>query len=133
MEISEIYPTGTCIDDAMEYLERRIYQDIDTARDLIVVHAICLMPLHQPNAGKRFVHAWVEEGDICYFMGHTEAGRAVIGAEKASFYEELRPQGVTRYTMEDVYKENQRTRSYGPWKQEYIDLIMECQQTSPRS
>lgn len=131
----QIMPTSKCFDDAMEFLERRIYGDVDTARHLILVHAICLMPVDQANAGERFVHAWVEDGDWCWCAGILNGEPIIFAMTHADHYERLRPQEVTRYTLADIYIENQRSRNYGPWKAEYLALCKEskCQTTSPSS
>jgi hypothetical protein len=126
--VNYIYPTHRCFDDAIEYCEEQARADAPGWRDLILVHAIILVPEENPPGsdavpGERAVHAWVEDGDLVWDAGVLEDGRRVrFSVERAEYYAHYRVQETTRYTMLEALIENQRSRSYGPWRSEYQAL-----------
>jgi len=127
LKVDTIHPTHECFDDALGFMEKRVLEALRAAAPpplhLILVHAICLMPAEQPNAGKLFVHAWVEEDDLCWDAGIANGTfRIVYAVERQEFYAHLRPQHVTKYTMKEAYEENKKSGHHGPWKDEYLPL-----------
>jgi hypothetical protein len=128
MEIDRIDPTHTCFDDALDYISSRIMEAALKGQPpplhLILVHAICLIPEGQPDAGKPFVHAWVEDEALCWDAGIVAGiGRVVYAVNPIEYYRRLRPTSQrTRYNLEEVYEENKRTGHHGPWKPEYLAL-----------
>lgn len=127
--MSTIYPTGTCFDDALDYLVTRVKADprIAHERRVRLAHGIALIPEGQPGAGERFAHAWVEEADHCYTMGILRGERVLVVHEHDAFYLRLRIERVTHYTIRQAYLENLRTNHYGPWKPEYLALCRNIQ------
>lgn len=126
-KISRLNPTHNCFDDAMDYIADSIQHAALTSQPpplhLMLVHAICRFPVHQANAGELFSHAWVEDGDTCYAKGVAPGlGVVTYAVNRDEYYLELRPVDVTKYTLEEAYKENVRTHSYGPWKEQYLAL-----------
>lgn len=55
-----IHPTHTCFDDALELIELLVKEHPELKEDIgenmLIVHAICLMP-----DGSPYAHAWVED------------------------------------------------------------------------
>lgn len=127
-----IYPTGTCFDDALEFLcdvVTAMPGEVDRFR---LVHAICLMPETQDNAGERFAHAWVEEagtadGVIAWSFGIWRGVRVRYAVGRDDKYAHLRPQDVTYYTAEEAWRENVAARHYGPWRPAYAALVKPSQ------
>jgi len=122
-----ILPTHTCFDDALDYIGEVVKTDPDWAIDrLTLVHAICLAPAG-PTKDRPFAHAWVEEKrDDCTTAviqsGLLEGDKIYYVWSPEQLAEVLRPQDVTRYTVEQAWRENERTCHYGPWKPDYAAL-----------
>lgn len=91
----------------------------------MLVHAIILAPDDYADlaAGERSVHAWVEEGDLCWDAGILDGQHIRFSVEHAEYYAHYRVQETTRYTMADVLRENRRSGHYGPWRPEYQQLV----------
>jgi len=117
IELINIYPTGTCFDDAMELVEEIIKSDKSKLSTLFLVHGICREP-----GGELFSHAWVEEGDSCYFDGIINGEQAHIECDRAGFHDHFDVQEFTRYTMHKAFTENIRTNNFGPWEEKYLAL-----------
>lgn len=135
LKIEDIQPTHACFDDTMDFISRRIKEAMldgsRPPRHLVLVHGICLMPAAQENAGQPFAHAWVEEGKLCWDTGLANGQfRCVYAVDREEYYAHLRPQCITRYTLEQVYEENKRTATYGPWKEEYLALCRKNESSS---
>lgn len=116
-----LMPTHTCFDDAVEYLMLRVKADMASADTLRIVHAIAHSPDGE-HAGEPFAHAWVEDGDLCWFAGVLDGTRIFVAAARDEFYNELKIHDATYYTLLDAASEEQRTGEYGPWKPQYQAL-----------
>jgi hypothetical protein len=124
-----IYPTHTCFDDAMDFLETTIKEGKHPreyiVNNLVTVHAICIMP-----DGTKYAHAWIEEGDSCIFKGRGEClidGKmehleGYMWADKKEFYAYYNVQETTHYSLEQVWKENKKHATTGPWIDKYKKL-----------
>ncbi len=119
---TNIYPTGTCFNDALELFEYFITMDPTRIRTLTLVHAICIKPVGSPGAGGLFAHAWIEEGDIVWSAGILNGVKVQYSCEAQSFREQLQLQDETRYSAWDVHRENRRTGTFGPWVEKYRAL-----------
>lgn len=119
-----IYPTGSCFDDALDFVEARVRQRPRLARtsDLLVCHGICIIPSGNPEAGELYAHAWVEEGQVVWQGGILDGERIYFATQRDQFYIRLQVQDVTRYTLRQVWEENRRTRHFGPWESRYEAL-----------
>lgn len=128
MTETTLYPTHSCFDDAIEYIEHRLYAEApaafatradDDAPDIpILVHAICVAP-----DGTRYAHAWVEEQQQCW-EGALHQGEKIWFAVPRDEHEAWRrPEQTTRYTLRQVGEENRRTGTYGPWDPAYLALV----------
>jgi hypothetical protein len=131
--MAAIYPTGTCFDDALDYLVCRVLEDprLIKGRRLLLVHGIGLIPADAayratPNAP--FAHAWVEEADVCWTTGLLNGERVLVRHDRGDFYRRLRIQSTTVYTPRQAHRENVRTNSFGPWRAEYLAL---CRNAPP--
>jgi hypothetical protein len=117
-----IYPTHTCFDDAVEYIERRCRNQPEQARGygLMLVHAICT----NPDTGERFAHAWVEE-DARYvvFAGIINGERGFFRAYRNEYVRQLNPNPITRYNCRQLLVEYRKSGNCGPWKPEYKALV----------
>lgn len=120
-----ILPTHTCFDDSLDLICDRV-RDVPAlarSRHLRLVHGIALMPLYQPDAGRPFAHAWVEEAGYCYTFGLMNGERVMVREARDSFYARLRVRVTTRYTVHQAYLENVRTGHYGPWLEMYLQYV----------
>lgn len=117
-----LIPTHTCFDDAVEFLFLCVKGDDLAASDrLRIVHAIAHAPGGE-HAGEPFAHAWVEDGDLCWFAGVLEGQRIFVAAARDEFYAELKIHDATYYTLADAAREELRTGECGPWKPKYQAL-----------
>ncbi|HLX21672.1 MAG TPA: hypothetical protein VKR23_16115 [Gaiellaceae bacterium] len=119
--MSTIYPTFTCFDDALEFINVRVKQDQRLAfdRTLTLVHGIALAHT-APN--EPYAHAWVEEGDRCWDAGLVDGQKVYYAVARDEFYAARRIQKTTCYTVRQACLENFRTKHYGPWRAEYAAL-----------
>lgn len=113
-----IYATGTCFDDAIEYVEARVKLDPTLAlrNDFVVAHAII-----DPNPdGGPLAHAWVEDGPTVIFRGIFNGEPIWCTVDKAEYLAAANVLDITRYTMRDVLGHAQAHNfETGPWKPEY--------------
>lgn len=117
-----IFPTGSCFDDALEFISERVTENRSAIDALLLVHGIALIPEDQPEAGKPFAHAWVEEGAEVWQSGILDGERIYFSAPKEEILPKLRVQEATRYAVREAHAENVRTKSYGPWLEKYQGL-----------
>lgn len=119
-------PTNCCFDDALDYLEALIKAGRQRdALGMVLAHGICRMPENATTPGKRFAHAWIEAGAQVIQAGIVE-GRRVYYSMPWDFFcllfQPESPENVTRYTIEQAWRENERTGTYGPWEKRYQEL-----------
>jgi hypothetical protein len=128
-----VHPTHTCFDDALDYIEALIRQDVHLVRrnssKLFVVHGICLKP-EGPTKGEPFAHAWVEdeysEPEARVWQGGILNGERIFYAlDRVEFFQRMRVQECTRYTLREASDHNHRTNHYGPWLDKYKRLCRE--------
>jgi hypothetical protein len=127
-----IRPTHSCFDDAIAYLEMRVRIDPDLVFGdaLVLVHGIAraaaatdAVAFEALAPGDPFAHAWVEEGELVWQAGVLEDGAQVAFAvARTEFYAQLRIEAATRYTLRQVWEENCRSGTFGPWRPEYQAL-----------
>ena len=128
--MNDILPTRHCFDDAVELIEARVTEDPKVAHEerLVLVHGICLLPNADPvtggEKGKPFVHGWVEEGTLVWDSGLWAEQRIYYAAAKDEWYAAMRVQETTRYTIRELFEENQRSGHYGPWVDRYRQLAL---------
>ena len=118
-----IVMTGSCFDDSLDFISERVAAQtgiegiIDCHKRLRLVHGICL-----PPDGKPFSHGWVEEDGDCWMIALVDGRLSVCLVARADFYEKLRIQESTAYTLNEVLDHNERTGHYGPWEDRYWNL-----------
>lgn len=110
--MATIYPTHTCFDDSLDFLEMLATRG-EPFEHYTLVHAIV-----KPE-GKRFAHAWLEVDGNVLFSGILEGRKAFFFASKEEYYEQLKIVKAVKYTVKEALKENLRTGAYGPWSEEY--------------
>lgn len=118
-----LQPTHTCFDDAIEFIEQRLKKDMAGAREFILVHGILLAPSGDQK-DVPFAHAWVEDPvGLVWQAGLMASGRRITyGMPLDTFRNIFRPQRETRYSLEEAWKENERSGHLGPWAEEYQAL-----------
>lgn len=124
-------PTHRCFDDALDFISERVTLDPELAHGvrLHLVHGILLAPANTVGVapGQPFAHAWVEEDVGLLDCAVWDAGlvggvRVYYSVSRKAFFEKMRPQDMTRYTVREAYEQNVRTNHFGPWRLDYVDL-----------
>lgn len=114
-----IYPTHSCFDDAMEFIEELAKQRNPIVHQMHVVHGICL----HPDDNHRYSHAWVEEAEkFVIFAGIHKGVKQYFAAPRDEYHADARVQEFTKYTALEAAQANRRTGSLGPWEQKYLRL-----------
>lgn len=119
-----VYPTHTCFDDALDFIEILIKAKVAvTESDLEkyrVVHAICEMP----DTGELYAHGWVEDTKehLCIWRAIIQGKSVWVRGEKSEFYTYFRVKEATVYTIREACEQNKLHNNYGPWKEEYRKL-----------
>ncbi len=112
-----IYPTGTCFDDALDFIMR------ERPKEYLLVHGICTA-----DDGDDYAHAWVEAVDqktaIGFGLAEVDGKKVEIGYEVdiEEFYERMRVSEKTKYGFWDMVRENHAKGTYGPWEEKYLKL-----------
>lgn len=122
-----LYPTHTCFDDAVDFVNLIADKCPDKCPEaikeavsrLVIVHAICLLPNGSPYA-----HAWVEDKEegICVFRFIVKNKPKYFNTPIEKYYVKFQVQETTKYTIEQAVKETRRTGTSGPWEQRYLVL-----------
>lgn len=107
-----IYPTGTCFDDALDYLVEN--------SEKYLVHGICR------KDGEDYSHAWCESDDEAIGFGLVEfkgeMTTCVYYADKDEYYKRFDVQEKTTYDYDQALTLNHFYGHYGPWIQKYRRL-----------
>lgn len=121
-----VRPTGTCFDDALDFLEELSKTGVskkELIRDFVLVHGICMTPT-VPSV--QFAHAWVEWRQQLVFQRGIVDGQVLTYSMPLSQFEQrFNPVKTTRYTVAEAARRNAETNSYGPWEPEYAALTRE--------
>jgi hypothetical protein len=119
----EIAPTFHCFDDALDLIGELVTATPARAHDpaLRLVHGI-LTASAPGGALAAYAHAWVEDGAECWDAGLVDGQRIYYAVDRADYYRERGVIAATRYTVEQAYRENVRSRTYGPWVPAYQAL-----------
>lgn len=113
----DILPTGTCFDDALEYIERRVLRvpALASSRKLLLVHALCLAD----DGVTRYAHAWAEEAGVCWDCGIVNGEKSWFALDPASMDRMRHVLQKTKYTCIQVLRHNRQSGHYGPWEEPY--------------
>lgn len=138
--MTTIRPTGSCFDDALDFLSERVKRDPCLWDDstLRLMHGIAVAGSQSDGSlaeGQRYAHAWVEEelvpGQVvAWDCGLLNGGRIYFSVARDEFYAGRQIQHVTAYTPRGAYDENRRTAHFGPWVLEYV-LLCKRRTTTP--
>jgi hypothetical protein len=125
-----LYSTGTCFDDAMDFLEETCKEDMVAFvknEDLFrLVHAIV-----DPDLGDPYSHAWVEYEEKFVWSGYMfNNERIFVETPIKKFYERLNVKVSKKYTIKEMLNLNKISGTYGPWEKMFIDL---CRQNKRRA
>jgi hypothetical protein len=120
----KLHPTGTCFNDALDYLELVVKETPRHAwPDYKLAHGILLAP-----DGGPYSHAWVEQRDAhVWHCGILNGVRGYGRIDRDEYYEEMCVQEVTRYTIEQAWQQNHISGHYGPWVERYRRLCKDLQ------
>ena len=128
-----IHPTHSCFDDAIEFLSRRVTENPARAHEtrLRLVHGIAIALSDVADGlvhGEPFAHAWVEE-DVpgepeprIWQSGILNGQQIFFAMTSSEFARQLEIRARTVYTIRQVYHENRRSGTYGPWPAAYRAL-----------
>lgn len=122
-----IYPTHTCFDDVLDYIELLVRSgERHRLPGMRVVHGICLAP-EGARAGEPYAHGWIEEDGLVVQGGLVDVDgtreKVYYGVDRAEFYAKLRVQVTTVYSVEEAVRKNWETGYYGPWESTYLALV----------
>lgn len=119
--------THTCFDDALEFIESLVKEkrSVSKLADYRLAHGILLN-----SKGELYSHAWVESKAHCYHSGLLSGEKVMAVIDRVEYYEGMRVQERTLYTIRQAYRENYRTGYFGPWKERYMRL---CRNPRPIS
>ena len=121
-----ILPTGTCFDDAMDFLAVLCKESPlgGYQPGLFLVHGIC------EKGGEPFSHAWCEQGEMVWFSGIFRGEKGMLQTTKKEYYAEMVVTRFTRYSPAEAAEEYQRSISFGPWLDCYIKLTRQGREQS---
>jgi hypothetical protein len=115
-----IYPTYSCFDDAMEFIDyvAQEYKNEDTSV-ITLVHGTI-----KGDDGNLHAHAWCEESGlkVAIFAGFLRGEKVYFYSPLDEFYEKYRVQEKTHYTIKEALGHNLRTIHFGPWEPKYVAL-----------
>src|SRR5262249_23573733 len=108
-----IYPTRTCFDDTVEFLERAAREHPEQVRSgrFSIVHGIIRIPDDQAPGyggapGARSVHAWIEDGPRVWEHGILDGQKITYCVDRREYYAKLRVQETTVYPPQAVLTNN---------------------------
>lgn len=126
MSESEIvlYPTGTCFDDAVDYLNdlcsKEPWKIKWLNKQYKIVHGICLL-----EDGSPYSHCWLERANRCYdfrLYGSSIKEKVMVEYTRIEYYSRFKPQKMLKYSLKDCC-DLERTYGYpGPWDAELRKL-----------
>ncbi len=129
MSAPTIHPTGTCFDDALEFVlslapdEHELAAQIEALEDTVrIVHAICL----GHDASEHYAHAWVEHLHagymVCWQAGTFDGARIYFAIDRKDFYRGYQVARTVKYTLRQAAVENLASGHMGPWDPELYAL-----------
>lgn len=125
MDITLIRPTGTCFDDALDFIADMLRASTGESKlkwieSLILVHGICTAP-----DGRLYAHAWVEHLDESVWQRGVMRGRSVYYQQgRDKFYKDRGVRETTRYTVQEADRMNELHDNFGPWEERYRALAI---------
>lgn len=123
-----IYPTHTCFDDAVDYINHLCTtnpQDIRKINaDYRICHGICLCEDNTPYA-----HCWLEYRNSVIDGGIYKGEKVAVRSPKHEFYKRTRPQKICRYTIKKSIELEKKIYGYcGPWDEEIRALCKDIKE-----
>ncbi len=118
---SAVQPTGSCFDDAIELISAWLKEGKINAHrlDCKLGHGIA----YSPGAVRvPFSHAWVELEGLTYQSGIYQGQKIVWATDSFSVYESLSIKDFKLYSIRQIWEENKKHVTHGPWEKRYIDL-----------
>lgn len=115
-----VYPTHSCFDDALEFINYVAleYRDEDTSM-ISLVHGIV-----RGDDGNNYAHGWVEDSStrLAIFAGVLKGEKIYFYTPIEEFYTKNRVKETTKYTIKEAIENNIRTIHFGPWEPKYVAL-----------
>lgn len=122
--MDSVYPTHTCFDDAIEFIEIQIREN--KIKDLEDKHYLLCHGIMNPRENnlenKEIAHAWVEHNNDVWFAGIYKGEKMWVCVDKREYYNESNILDVTCYNIKELYEFNTKFKTYGPWKTDYLNL-----------
>lgn len=122
-----LHPTGTCFEDVTMFFAKLIQEDKTRIiqPNFCMVHGICKMP-----DGKKFSHAWVEDGKEVWFSGILRGNKGFALTTRRDFYKKYRVQEFTRYNFRDLMELSKTVgNAPPPWEEKYRRLCKDYKQS----
>lgn len=117
--MSDIRPTHSCFDDALDYMVLQLRENPGHAYRLVIVHALIMAPAGTPRAGEVYAHAWCELDGAAWQAGIVDGVRVWYAVDADEYRRHARPVHLTRYSVIEALHANRRTGHYGPWDPMY--------------
>jgi hypothetical protein len=126
--MDNLYPTGTCFDDAIDYLNWLCTQEPWNIKKFNkkyrVVHGICHF-----EDGRPYAHCWLEKGNKAMDFRMYNDKKVMVQYTKGEFISILKPSRAIRYTIQECCDLEKRVHGHpGPWHPEIITLCKDVQE-----
>jgi len=130
-----IHATGNCFNDCAEFINELVNDYPREARRgrFSLVHGICVAPAAalcsnglQPD--ELYAHAWIERRSLNGRETTVLTGGLVGGLHvwlhfgQAKYYADHRITDFTAYTIRQVWEQNCKHETLGPWEERYLAL-----------
>jgi hypothetical protein len=119
-EENTLYPTFSCFDDAMHYIEY-VLKAAPEMDNIFVVHAIGIA---HDEEGRRYSHAWVEDHNVgvAIYAGFLQGVKVYLCSPLNEYYSKFKFIETTKYTPMEAVNNNLKHGSFGPWEPKYVAL-----------
>jgi hypothetical protein len=119
-EENTLYPTFSCFDDAMHFIEY-VWKNYPSLDEIFVVHAIGKA---HDEGETRYSHGWVEDHNVgvCIYAGYLKGVKVYMCSPIEEYYSKFKFIETTKYTPKQAITLNLKHGTFGPWEPKYVAL-----------